>query len=412
MALVAPGWQERRVPDLGVTLVELLAYVADHLAYYQDAVATEAYLDTARQRISVRRHGRLVDHVLGEGTNARAFVVVGVDALLTLDVEDTGFVTSWPDAPPTGRALPWDLVDALRRGTVEEFRPLVPAGVTTLTFRPGNDEIPIHTWGGGQCHLAAGTTTATLVDAAAADGLGLVVGDLLVLEEVRGRDTGLPADADPSHRHIVRLVGVEEGYDAATDTSVLEVRWAQADALPFPLCLSTLGPAPACAPITGVAVARANVVPVDHGRWVRESLPAVPLAADDLTCDGPCRPADVTPRAGRFRPRLTLPDLTHAEPLPAGAAAAALLVRDPAAALPALDLREGDDGPRWTAVTELMGSGPGDRHVVVEMDDERVAHLRMGDDRLGEEPEPGTVFTARYRVGNGRSGNVGAELTR
>ena len=58
LALIMPDWQERHVPDLGVTLVELLAYAGDHLSYYQDAVATEAYLDTARQRISVRRHAR------------------------------------------------------------------------------------------------------------------------------------------------------------------------------------------------------------------------------------------------------------------------------------------------------------------------------------------------------------------
>ena len=36
----------------------VFAYTADYLSYYQDAVATEAYLDTARQRISVRRHVR------------------------------------------------------------------------------------------------------------------------------------------------------------------------------------------------------------------------------------------------------------------------------------------------------------------------------------------------------------------
>lgn len=54
LALVMPDWRERHVPDLGIALVELLAYVGDHLSYYQDAVATEAYLDTARQRISVR----------------------------------------------------------------------------------------------------------------------------------------------------------------------------------------------------------------------------------------------------------------------------------------------------------------------------------------------------------------------
>lgn len=66
LALVMPDWKERHAPDLGITLVELLAYVGDHLSYYQDAVATEAYLDTARQRISVRRHVRLVDYLLHE----------------------------------------------------------------------------------------------------------------------------------------------------------------------------------------------------------------------------------------------------------------------------------------------------------------------------------------------------------
>ncbi|MGH7694248.1 MAG: putative baseplate assembly protein, partial [Gemmatimonadaceae bacterium] len=74
LALVMPEWRERHIPDLGITLVELLAYVGDHLSYYQDAVATEAYLDTARLRISVRRHVRLVDYRLHEGSNARTWM--------------------------------------------------------------------------------------------------------------------------------------------------------------------------------------------------------------------------------------------------------------------------------------------------------------------------------------------------
>lgn len=40
LALLVPDWRERHVPDLGLTLVELLAYVGDHLSYYQDAVGT------------------------------------------------------------------------------------------------------------------------------------------------------------------------------------------------------------------------------------------------------------------------------------------------------------------------------------------------------------------------------------
>lgn len=93
LALVMPEWQERHVPDLGIALVEVLAYAGDHLSYYQDAVATEAYLDTARQRISVRRHARLVDYVLHEGCNARTWVCVETSSVITLDPHDIYFIT-------------------------------------------------------------------------------------------------------------------------------------------------------------------------------------------------------------------------------------------------------------------------------------------------------------------------------
>ncbi len=99
LAQTVPGWKERHVPDIGITLVELFAYVGDNLAYYQDAVATEAYLNTARQRISVKRHARLVDYQLHEGCNARTFMhlnVVGSDPVI-LNPDDAYFVTQHPD---------------------------------------------------------------------------------------------------------------------------------------------------------------------------------------------------------------------------------------------------------------------------------------------------------------------------
>src|SRR5262249_17480985 len=71
MTALMPQWRERNPADVGVALIELLAYVADHLSYQQDATATEAYLSTARRRVSVRRHARLVDYFLFDGCNAR-----------------------------------------------------------------------------------------------------------------------------------------------------------------------------------------------------------------------------------------------------------------------------------------------------------------------------------------------------
>ena len=88
LSLLAPEWKERNPADLGIALVELLAYVADYLSYQQDAIATEAYFGTARRRISVRRHARLVDYSLFEGCNARVWVQIrlkeGSDNVLLL----------------------------------------------------------------------------------------------------------------------------------------------------------------------------------------------------------------------------------------------------------------------------------------------------------------------------------------
>ena len=48
-----------------------------------------------------------------------------------------------------------------------------------------------------------------------------------------------------------------------------------------------------------------------------------------------------------------------------------------------------------------------------EMENDRRAHIRFGDDVSGQGPSGGASFTATYRVGGGRAGNVGADaLTR
>ena len=80
MAATLTDWTERSPADLGVTLVETLAYAADRTSWFQDAVGTEAYLGRARLRQSALRHARLLGYRASEGTNAR--VAVAFDAAL------------------------------------------------------------------------------------------------------------------------------------------------------------------------------------------------------------------------------------------------------------------------------------------------------------------------------------------
>jgi hypothetical protein len=93
LAETMPEWRDRHVADFGMMLVELFAYRGDRLSYLQDAVATEAYLNTARKRISVRRHLRLVDYRLHDGCNARAWICITTDEDRTLDADDISFET-------------------------------------------------------------------------------------------------------------------------------------------------------------------------------------------------------------------------------------------------------------------------------------------------------------------------------
>jgi hypothetical protein len=428
LALIMPDWQERHVPDFGVTLVELLAYAGDYLSYYQDAVATEAYLDTARRRISVRRHARLVDYRMHEGNNARAWVTVCTQSDLDpIPAKDFYFITRFPDIKAaSGRVVKETDLQGVPANWYEVFEPLVADPETEFNFRAAHCEIHFYTWGDLECCLAPGATRATLWDqswpppdttgAAAAQAmrvLHLHVGDVLIFEEVLGPTTGNAADADPAHRHAVCLTKVTQSVDGLLGYLVVEIEWAAADALPFSLCLSARLPAPDCRRIDGVSVARGNVVLVDHGRTVGGTIGPVPVGETigDCACDGSVIEGGSVPEP--FNPTLDGAPLTFGQPLAANASASALIVQDPRLALPEVSLQEYvgavASGATWNAQYDLLDSSGDDRHFVAEIDDNGAAHLRFGDGSLGRLPDANTSFQSRYRLGNGPAGNVGRE---
>jgi predicted phage baseplate assembly protein len=74
-----------------------------------------------------------------------------------------------------------------------------------------------------------------------------------------------------------------------------------------------------------------------------------------------------------------------------------------------MKLTSSPGGNEWTPRFDLLGSGRDDRDFVVEIDNEGRANLRFGDDECGRAPEAETRFSALYRIGNGKVGNVGGE---
>ena len=396
LALLMPDWRERSPADLEIVLVELLAYAADQLSYYQDAVATEAYLGTARQRISLRRHARLLDYSAHDGTNARTWVVLTVTPGSAVD----GKILA------AGRPLlvrPVGSVASVTQADVGR-EPLVFETMHDIVLRAAHNRFEFYTWSDSECCLPKGATRATLLDNA---GSALAAGDVLIFEELRSPTNGLEADVDLTHRHAVRLTSAIKRTDPLDGTNVVEVEWDGADALPFPLCVKvTVKPVDGIPHVTQISVARGNVVLADEGVTRTDKLV----------------PATV-PERGRYRPQLAQRGPVFAEPfdpakeLPRPAARA--LMQDARSALPAgsratelgiMMLSDGEE--EWRPQRDLLASDRFATDFVVETELDGTASLRFGDGTLGRKPSAGATFTATYRVGCGAAGNIGAEALR
>ena len=313
MSLTVPQWRERSPADLGVALVELLAYVGDHLSYQQDAIATEAYIGTARRRVSVRRHARLVDYRMHEGCNARAWVrVCAATAGATL-VEGTQLLSRVAGLPdvivPDGPE---------HRAAINQGATVFEAVCDTVLY-PKHEQFEFYTWGQRSCCLPRGATKATL----RGELPNLKAGDVLVLAEVADPKTEKAEDADRARRWAVRLThvvpsedpsgGLFESPPTAEPVRITEIEWDEDDALPLPLCISTEGNED-----LEVSVAWGNIVLADHGRTVADGdLGAVANASmryAPTASDAPCGRDEVRNVPVRYCPTLKESPLTHSPP--------------------------------------------------------------------------------------------------
>ncbi len=320
MSVLLPNWRSRNAADLGITLVELLAYVGDHLSYQQDAIATEAYLGTARRRTSLRRHARLMDYQVHEGCNARAWVQVFVNDDAVELPRGTALLTHTANIDDRIAPDSDDWLDALAAGA-EVFE-----CVDDNLLYQVHEELDFYTWGERECCLPKGTMSATL------NGHypNLKAGDVLIFVERLGPRTGYEEDADRNHRWAVRLTHVLLGEDLSgglflepptnNSSPVTEIQWEEGDALPFPLCISTITDKDHGENyLNRVSAAYGNAVLVDHGRSISDKelgqVPGVRIAtavkSTHLSCERPA-PSFIP---SRFRPLLNKSPLTHALPL-------------------------------------------------------------------------------------------------
>ncbi|MEA3189699.1 MAG: hypothetical protein QOD77_281 [Thermoplasmata archaeon] len=377
-----PDWQGGSEADVAVTIVEQLAWAADRLSYMQDVVHTESYLDTCRQRTSLARHVRLVDHPLAEGTSAQTVLDLQVRAAVQLPVATPAYARIAPDPTRIEHGV---VVRAHERDDAAARAGLVYETLHAADLHPACNLVRLHTWGLEPCDLPAGATQADLVG----DLTGLVgPGKLLLFEETLDPRTAEPADADLRHRFLVRVTQATLHTDPLGGVKVTRVRWDRADALPCRLPLA--GATSFGKPYHDATVVRANLVLADHGRTVEEKhlVPPRPPHASQQ-------------RAHRLK--LGEAPLAYRQHVRANAPAAALARHDPALVRAEAVALLDDDV--WEPGDLLAVDGQGT--VVAVEPEEGEAWLRFGDGRLGRAPPAGSKLTVRYRVGNGPAGHVG-----
>ena len=165
-----------------------------------------------------------------------------------------------------------------------------------------------------------------------------------------------------------------------------------------------------------ITVALGNNGLADDGNTIEdEALHSVPAPNPALTrvstaADDPCNQGAPQPAAARYRPLLQQSPVTFADPYDSTASAtAALATRALDALLPAIVVSVPGESDRWNPQRDLLSSHFDSKEFVVEVENDGSAHLRFGDGTFGERPLPGTDFHARYRIGNGVTGNIGAD---
>jgi hypothetical protein len=350
---VAPGTAVD-VAGVEATLIEALAYVGDYLSYYQDAVATEACLMTARRRISVRRHARLLDYHVSEGCSARVWVQLQAAGDHVEVPKGTALLTKIPQIDAV--RVPGDYAAPGR----EVFETLHDA----VLIRAHN----VMALSDPRAPPRAGHTQARLAGSLAR----LAAGDVLIFRH-----------SAELRAHPVRLASV------SAEAGSTAIAWHDEDALPADM------------PAGGTWEVLGNIVLADHGRSDsqplpparREGMPELSIDCPELAYAVPYRHDEAI---GRSAARAMRQDPRAAEP--------ALVLRETAAFLTDAALAR---RPVWTGRREIIHAGQFDRCFAVEAHGDGRLTLRFGDGLHGRRLQPDWGYSVGYRSGRGTGGNIG-----
>ena len=411
-----PGWKERLEADNGIMLAEVMSAMGDEMAYYQDRIGREAYLETATQRRSVRRHTRLIDYNTDEGLGASTWLDCTVNSGPSNILAGTGVWAVRDDGTQINFEIGQGLSDIL---AAEKFTVNAELNSLVAYIRDeGNICLPV----GCTDFFLRGHHTLALQSSVA-----------LPLDEANGKWVLLlsnPADASvPARRHMIRIIRAEDTTDPLNGEAVTHITWEQAQALPFEICLKSN------------PEIHGNIVPATSGKqYTRYFI----TGSDPDSLLLPASEKEKVERAVEREGRDG--SVAFLFSLPGSEQELFSWSVDPAGdAVPQVDLVEmkiagnilaEKPNSNWNCRRSLVGtwsSEASDRHYTlddgtwrrvvgyqrngIEIEHKDYASgngitIRFGDGEFGRMPAEGTIFRVTYRLGGGAVSNVAADSIR
>src|SRR6185369_4799174 len=412
-----PEWQTSSEADLDQVLLDLFSAAADELSDYQDRVMNEAYLASARKRVSLARHARLMDYHIHQGNQA--------NAILALEV-----ALSQPSEPQVGATKQYFFDNHVKvwAGTPDEdsrsvfFLSNGPTRVHQLVNR-----MSLYTWRDSIPSLVAGDTSADLKlflddTTPAPDQASAVVVETLIrsgvishvlIQEHLNPATGSVNGFNPNKRQLLRLLPGNDGAEAMFDPTnaqwFVRVRWDERDRLRQNYCF-TIECGPGTGKVNNVSLFHGNLVEVTHGE-----LKTAIFKDPNVLLTSPIeshyeRVGKWSPRSaklGRWGAVCALPDhpLAYRLTEPGGEV-------PPLSTLSVVVKQPGAGGDPWDEVPSFIHSDDSDEngdHFVVETDEEGFSRIRFGNGRNGKELPENSEVHCTYQVGRGQDGNVGLD---
>jgi len=423
-------WSEASAADIGVAVLEALAYRLDHIAYAGDRVASEAYVGTARSREAVRRHAALGDHALDRGSTSSGFQHFTVrQGALDLPARTTVGTRLGPadadDSRDTFQTTQQVSVDQRRNSF--RLRKSLPAGAHLVWLSGARGEA-LDLWSLG---LRPGMYLAlTSRDHGEVAEVSRVQSSAVVLAEPC-QNTYIAGGADRAAVVLANIAPVRRGQ--LTDWRLLANGGRSVDEGPmaeyFRRRIAVLADLAALvehhrnhwsehADLAHAWRAASRLIDLAVCRLRTTSAAAIPseLAARlvELLDEAEAHLRSIgealslkLPAALQRSRRVPMPDQLAQLP-----EEEAVLWMDDAQSLEVITINRGQVSA-WVEVEDFLRSGPNDRHYVVEIEGPRRVAIRFGDGEEGSMPPPGVPILGRWVTGDPSLADVGhGALTR